>query len=164
MGLQHLADVHARGDPQRIQYDIDRRPIFQEGHVCFGHDFGHDSFIAVASGHLIADGKLALGSDIDFDLLDDADIDFITRFGPFHFFVMLHLQIVELLFELSDDLVDLVANGRRIDLDAIVHLGQLAQQGFGDFAVRRDDDFARFGVHDIQRNLFAQQNVAQGLG
>src|SRR6185369_6462692 len=31
-------------------------------------------------------------------------------------------------------------------------------------AVGRDDDLARFAVHDVERNLFTQKNVGQSLG
>ena len=41
-------------------------------------------------------------------------------FGAFEFFVVLHLEIVELLLKVADDLVDLVANRGRIDFDAII--------------------------------------------
>jgi hypothetical protein len=57
---------------------------------------------------------------------------------------VLHLEIVEFLLVLADDLVDLVANRRRIDLDAIVDLRQFSEQRLGDLAVGRDDDFAGF--------------------
>jgi len=36
------------------------------------------------------------------------------------------LQIVELLLEAADDLIDLVANRRRVDFNAVVNLRQFA--------------------------------------
>jgi len=42
------------------------------------HDLGHDAFVAVASGHFVAHGELALGGDIDFDGFDDAAIYFLA--------------------------------------------------------------------------------------
>src|SRR6185369_10620733 len=35
--------------------------------------------------------------------------------------------------------------------------------GLGDLAVGRDDDFAGFGIDDIQRDLFTQQDIAQSF-
>ena len=118
----------------------------------------------MASGHLVADGQLALGGDIDLHRLDDAGFDAFARLGAFHFLVVLHLQIVELLFEAADDFVDLVADGRRINLDAVIDRRELAQQRLGDLAVGRDDDFAGLAVDHVERDFFAEQNVAQRLG
>ena len=77
---------------------------------------------------------------------------------------MLHLQVIEFLFEAADDFVDFIADRRRVDLDPIVNAGEFAQQRLGDLPVRRDDDFTRLGVDHVKRNLFAEQNVAQSLG
>ena len=63
-----------------------------------------------------------------------------------------------------DDLADLVADRRRIDLDVIVNHRQLAQQRLGDLAVGRDDDFAGLGVDHVERDLFAEQDVRERLG
>ena len=87
--------------------------------------------------------------------------DAFARLGAFHFLVVLHLQIVELLFELADDFRDLVADRRRINFDAVINRRELAQQRLGDLAVGRDDDFAGLGVHHVERNFFAEQDVAQ---
>ena len=70
-----------------------------------GDDLGHHALVAVASGHFVADGEFAFGGDIDFDGLDDAAIDAFAGLGAFDFFVILHLQVVEFLFEAADDLV-----------------------------------------------------------
>jgi len=71
----------------------------------------------------------------DFDRLDDAALGGLAGFGALDFFVVLHLDVIELLFEGADDFVDLVADGRGINLDAVINAGQLAQQGLGDFAM-----------------------------
>ena len=65
--------------------------------------------------------------------------------GAFDFLVILHLQIVEFLFEAADDFVDLVADGRWIDLDAVIDGRQFAQECLGDLPVRGNDDFAGLG-------------------
>ncbi len=97
--FQHLPDVHARRHAQRVQHDVHRRAISQERHVFLRHDLGHDALVAVASGHLVADGQFALGGDVNFDGLDDAAVHFLAGFGALNFLVVLHLQIVEFLFE-----------------------------------------------------------------
>ena len=59
----------------------------------------------------------------------------------------------------SNDLADLVPDRTRIDFNMVVNVRQLPQQCLGNFAVGRDDDFARFGIDHVQRNFFAEQNV-----
>ena len=81
-----------------------------------------------------------------------------------HLFVVLHLDVIELFFELPDDFRDLVANRRRINFDAVINRREFSQKCFCDFAVRRNDDFAGLGIHHVERNFFAEQNVAQRLG
>ena len=95
-------------------------PSVEERHVFFGDDLGDDTFVTVASGHFVTDRELALGGDVNFDRFDDAAVDAFAGFGAFHFFVVLHLQIVEFLFKAADDFVDLVADRRRIDFDAVI--------------------------------------------
>ena len=130
-------------------------------HVFLGHDLGDDALVAVATGHLVTDRELALRGDVDLHRLDDAAIHAFAGFGAFQLLVVLHLEVVELLFEAADDFVDLVANGRRINFDPVIDLRQLAQQRLGDLAVGRDDDLAGFAVDHVERNFFAEQNVAQ---
>jgi hypothetical protein len=136
-------------------------PSARKRHVFLGHDLGDHALVAVAAGHFVADRELALRGDVNLDRLDDAAVGAFARFGALDFLVVLHLQVVELLFEAADDLVDLVANRRGINLDPVIHFRQLAQQGLGDLAIGRNDDFARLAVDHVERNFFAQQNVAQ---
>ena len=70
--LEDLADVHSARHAERIEDDVDRSPIGQEGHVLLGQDLGDDALVAVAAGHLVADADLALGSDADADQPVDA--------------------------------------------------------------------------------------------
>ena len=60
MRLEHLADVHARGNAQRVEDDVDRIAVLEERHVLLGHDLRDDTLVAVASGELVAFGDLAL--------------------------------------------------------------------------------------------------------
>ena len=65
MGLHDLADVHARRHAQRVQDDVHRNAVFQEGHVFLGHDLGDDALVPVAAGQLVALGDLALLGHVD---------------------------------------------------------------------------------------------------
>src|SRR5712664_1340523 len=70
--LENLADVHTRRNAKRIENDLDRSTVRHVRHVFLRHDAGDDALVAVAPGHLVADGKLALHGDVDLDQLDDA--------------------------------------------------------------------------------------------
>ena len=69
MRLQDLPDVHARRHPERIEHDVDRRPVVEIRHVLDRHDPRDHALVAVASGHLVARLKLALHGDEDLDHL-----------------------------------------------------------------------------------------------
>ena len=64
--FQHLSDVHARGHAQRIQHDVHRRSVLKEWHVFFGNDLGDDTFITVASGHLVTNRQFAFRGNVNF--------------------------------------------------------------------------------------------------
>src|SRR5216684_707762 len=70
--LENLADVHTRRNAKRVENDLDGSAVGHIGHVFLRHDAGNDALVAVAAGHFVADGKLALHGDIDLDQLDDA--------------------------------------------------------------------------------------------
>ncbi|TPV97350.1 MAG: hypothetical protein USCAAHI_03177 [Beijerinckiaceae bacterium] len=72
MSFEDLPDIHAGGHAKRIQDDIDRLPIGEEGHVFLRHDLRNDALIAVAPRHLIAGLNLALHRDEDPHHLHDA--------------------------------------------------------------------------------------------
>ena len=72
MDLQHLSDVHTGRHAQRVQHDVQRRAVGQEGHILFRQNAGNDALVAVTAGHLIAHGDLSLLGDIHPDGLGDA--------------------------------------------------------------------------------------------
>ena len=72
VGLEDLADVHAAGDAERVEHDVDRGAVLEERHVLDGQDLGDDALVAVAAGELVAVGDLALLRDVDADQLVDA--------------------------------------------------------------------------------------------
>ena len=162
--FEHLTDVHAAGHAQRVEADFHRRAVREVRHVFLRHDPGDDALVAVAAGHLVADAELALAGDVDLHLLDDAGIDLVAAFHAVHGAFLVGVQFRELALVALDDLLDLVADRARVDVDVIVHARQLAQQRLGDLAVGRDDDLARFRVDHVERDLLAQQHVGQRLG
>ena len=70
--LEDLADVHPARHAERVEDDVDRRAVRQERHVLLRQDLGDDALVAVAAGHLVADGDLALLGDRDADQAVDA--------------------------------------------------------------------------------------------
>ena len=70
--LEHLADVHAGRHAERVEDDVDRGAVGQEGHVLDREDLGDDALVAVAAGELVADADLALLGDVDPHQLVDA--------------------------------------------------------------------------------------------
>ena len=84
MHLQHLPDVHTGRHAQRVQHDIQRGTVRQEGHILRRQDAGHDTLVSVAASHLVADGYLALLRDIDFDHLVDRGGQFVVLLAGEH--------------------------------------------------------------------------------
>ena len=99
--LEDLADVHPARHAERVEDDVDRGAVRQEGHVLRREDLGDDALVAVAAGHLVADADLALLGDRHADQPVDARLQ----------------VVVELATELAD-LDDLARSpcGRRSEL------------------------------------------------
>ncbi len=72
MGLQHLADVHARGHAERVEHDVDGGAVGGERHVLDRQDHGDHALVAVAAGHLVARLDAALDGQVDLDHLQHA--------------------------------------------------------------------------------------------
>ena len=78
MDLQDLADVHTRRHAQGVEDDVQRGAVGQVGHIFARKDAGNDALVAVAAGHLVADGDLSLLRDIHADDLVDAGIHLVA--------------------------------------------------------------------------------------
>src|SRR5215207_2753744 len=78
VGLQHLAEVHAAGDAERVQDDVDRSAVGEERHVLDRQDLRDDALVAVAAGELVALGDLALLGDVDDHALVDARAELVV--------------------------------------------------------------------------------------
>ena len=72
MGLENLSDVHTTRHAERVEYDVDGTAVGEERHVLLGNDTGNDTFVAVASGHLVADRDLPLLGHINLHELNHA--------------------------------------------------------------------------------------------
>src|ERR1700730_4331804 len=72
MRLENLADVHTRRHAEGIENDLDGSAVGHVRHIFLRHDAGNDALVAVAAGHFVTDGKLALHGDVNLDQLDDA--------------------------------------------------------------------------------------------
>src|SRR6266849_1808457 len=76
--FENLADIHTRRNAERIQNDLDRSSVREVRHVLLRHDARDHPFVAVAAGHLVADGELALHGDVGLDQLDDPGRQFVA--------------------------------------------------------------------------------------
>ena len=67
--FEHLADVHAARDTERVEHDVDRRAVGEVGHVLDREDLRDHTLVAVAAGELVALADLALLGDVHPDQL-----------------------------------------------------------------------------------------------
>ena len=63
--FEHLADVHAARDTERVEHDVDRGAVGEVRHVLDGQDLRDHALVAVATGELVALADLALLADVD---------------------------------------------------------------------------------------------------
>ena len=108
MRFEHLADIHTARHAKRIEHDLHRRSVREERHVFFRHDPRDNALVAVAPSHLVANAEFAFAGDENLDLLDDAGINVVAAFDAVHRALALEFELGELVFELTDDLADLV--------------------------------------------------------
>ena len=65
MAFQYLADIHTRGNTQRVQNDLDWRTIGQERHIFLGENPRDNTFITMAAGHFITHADFAFLGNIN---------------------------------------------------------------------------------------------------
>ena len=142
VGFQDLAHIHTGRHAERIQHDLHRGPVRQVGHILFRQDARDHALVAVAPGHLVADGELALHGHIDLDHFDDAGRQLVAaaQLGQLLFVEGLENLdlLVRLLFEALDALVDLPFLLRLEVVFDLVQLGRAepGQHGAGQFGFR----------------------------
>ena len=72
VALEQLADVHTRGNAQRVEDNVDRSTVSHVGHVLDRQNVTDNTLVAVAAGDLIALLDLTTLGDVDAHLLVDA--------------------------------------------------------------------------------------------
>ncbi len=77
--LENLTHVHPAGHTQRVEDDVDRRPVRGERHVLQGHDLRDHTLVAVPPGHFVAFHDLAPLGDVDAHQLVHAGGQFVAR-------------------------------------------------------------------------------------
>ena len=80
VNFKNLTDIHTGRNAQRVQNDVQRGAVGQVRHILTRQDAGDDALVAVAAGHLVADGYLALLRDIHADDLIDAGAHLVAVF------------------------------------------------------------------------------------
>ena len=88
MRLEDLAHIHPARHAERVQHDVDRRTVFEVGHVLAWHDARNHTLVAVAARHLVPGLQLSLHRDENLNHLHDAGRQFIAA-----------LQLLDLAFE-----------------------------------------------------------------
>src|SRR5690606_24019554 len=97
VSLENLADVHTARNTEGVEDNVNRRAVFEEGHIFCGHDPRDDTLVAVAAGHLVADLELALDRDVDLHLLVDARLQVVAL-----------MQLLDLVLEAQSDRLNLL--------------------------------------------------------
>ena len=93
--LQNLPDVHAAGNTERVEHDVDRRSVARR-HVFDRQDLGDHTLVAMTAGEFVAFGDLPLLRDIhpheaiaggssSFIDVEDANIDDLAGLTVRHF-------------------------------------------------------------------------------
>lgn len=164
MRLENLPHVHSGGHAHRVEADFHGGSVGQIRHVLFGDYARDNALVAVAPRHLVADLNLALGGDVNLDGLYDVLVGALAALDGIHLAGALLFDFVEPALVVVDDLHNLYAHGRRVDVDVFGHRGEAAQEGLGNLPVCLYDDLARLGVADVERDFFAEQDVGERLG
>ena len=156
-GLENLADVHSRRHTQRVEHDVDRCTVGQEGHILLTHHFAHDTLVTVASGHLVAHANLSFLGNVDLGHLDDAAGQLVADGNGK--LAALHLGIHELvLLQVIDDkLAD--------ELVGVLICGPSAQL-HGRIVERVEDRFGNLGTlgNEVDTHVVLHAHALLALG
>ena len=69
VNLLDLSNVHTRRHAERVQHNVERAAVRQEGHILDRKHARHNTLVAVAACHLVADRNLSLLCDVNADIL-----------------------------------------------------------------------------------------------
>ena len=139
MGFQDLPHIHARRHAKRVQHQVNRGTIFQEGHVFHRHNAADHTLIPMAAGHLVTRLKLALHRDEDLNHLHHAGRQFVTAL---HFFDL----ALKTLLQLFNRGIEFALHGFNFGHRGIIRdrdlppcrLGKFIQHFIGDHRARLD--------------------------
>ena len=95
-----------RRNAERVEDDVHRTAVLQVRHVLLGEDAGDDALVAVAAGHLVADGQLALDGDVHLHHLDDARRQLVALLDAGDLLAEGQLHGLLGLFEVLEDVAD----------------------------------------------------------
>ena len=87
VNLEHLADVHTARDAEGVEDDVQRRAVGHIGHILARENAGDDALVAVAAGHFVAHGDLALLRDVHAHDLVHSGAHLVAGFAGEHLYV-----------------------------------------------------------------------------
>ena len=155
MGFQDLSHIHARRHAKRVQHQINRGAIFQEGHVFHRHNAADHTLIPMAAGHLVTWLKLALHRDEDLHHLHHARRQFIAAL---HFFDL----TLKPLLQLFDRSIEFALHGFNFGHCGIIRDRDLPPCRLGEFIQHFiGDDRAGFNRLEAASRLAVQQAFTQ---
>ncbi len=159
--FEDLAHVHAGGDAQGIENDVDGGSVFQMRHVFHRDDAGNDALVPVASRHFVADGQALLLGDIDLDHLQDAGGQVVTGLDIFDLFVELLVDILEVALVLHADPVEnrVIDDGEFADIDA----GQFLEIVLGQGLALGEENLTGGRIEHIAGQLETREGVFDAL-
>ena len=173
MGFQDLPHIHARRHAKRVQHQVNRGAIIQEGHVFNRYNAADHTLIAMAAGHLVTRLKLALHRDEDLHHLHHARRQFVTAL---HFFDL----ALKTLLQLFNRGIEFALHGFNFGHRGIIRdrdlppcrLGKFIQHFIGDHRARLDllETAGRLAVQQaftqarIERTLLDRLFIVAVLG
>ena len=130
------------GTPSGLSTMSTARAVLEERHVLHRQDLGDHALVAVAAGHLVADGQLALDRHVDLHELDHAGRQVVALLQALDLGRVPLVDLVDLGPDLVGDPPDLVLDRPILDADAIVQLDRQLAQVLGRVRLARRDELA----------------------
>ncbi len=157
MRFENLAHIHPRRNPQRVQHDLDRRPVGQVRHVFLRENPRDHAFVPVPTGHLVADRHLPLHRDVHLHQLDHAGRQFIAPLQSSDSFVVPRLEDLDLLLGVPLDLLERLLLVRIAENDMPdVPVRQLLEDLGRELPLLLEDDIAALRVHEVSPHDLSQ--------
>ena len=87
VGFQYLPDIHTGRNTQRVQHDIQRTAVRQEGHILYRQYTGNNTLVAVTARHLVTNRDFTLLCNINTNQLVYAGAYIIAVFSCEYLYV-----------------------------------------------------------------------------